>query len=301
MYNDVQLINYEDYLVYKKEFIDLNDFLLNIKDENINPIFKNTFASKTGDYSFTETDSYETAWNLCRFTMDEGFNQFMHNFNKLKYEIVYFNKLTNNYSPVGFSPSVPRYLLGIPTTMINHKLEKNDATINIYMNLAYNCYEGRKQIENRGLIVLYLVDFLEKKGFKVNLNTYELSRVQDEICFIIIPLKRYYEKINFKKLYFPIVHPSFLRRLLFRAKEKMPLKNYNWSYGYGETMKYDCVTNFLKFYEQEFNKNSVIYISTPSEMNIKGNSLVEDFKNFITIINSKYDVTEEKIKQYKYK
>ena len=62
--------------VYVGTFDSLDDFLFYVRDENVNYMFVDKMASKSSDYYFTGTNSYEEAWNLCRYGMSEGFIQF---------------------------------------------------------------------------------------------------------------------------------------------------------------------------------------------------------------------------------
>ncbi len=293
MFSHVTKIPYKDSTVYIMNFKNLDHFLEEVKDDfELNPIFENEH-SLTGDASFTGTSSYEEAWKLCRFTMNKGFEQFYKKFQSLNYKLSYHEKKIDSFSVVGYVPSVPRYLLGIPTSMHSYRTEKEEKAIHIYMNMAYSCYQNEKQIENRGLIVLNLVTYLESRGYKVDLFTYEFSACDDEKILITVPIKTALEKLNIKKAYFPLVHPSFLRRLLFRAKEKMPVKNWEWKYGYGYPMEYQEAVQFFDYYHPDFEKEKTLYISTPSEMGVKGENLDLDFDRFLETLNTNYQNREK--------
>ena len=297
MFKDVEILYYHGYDVYLKKFIDLDDFLINIKDSNINPIFS-SFSSKYETYEFTGTYSYEEAWNLCYFTMDNGFDNFSELCNQLKYEIDFYDKKVNSYSVSGYVPNVARYLLNIPTSMQNYKIDKLEKVINFYMNFSYSAFIDKNLVINRGVIIINLISYLEKLGYKINLYSFELSKKNNEVIFMIVPLKTIFERVNIKLLYFPLVHPSFLRRLLFRAEEKMPIRDIEWNYGYGQPMKYLETTKFLEYYKNDFDLDNIIYISTPDEMGINGNDINEDFNNCLNILNNKYGLFDkDKVKR----
>ena len=296
MYQDVERYRYKDNLVYVKKFQNLDQFLVEVRDNrNLNPIFQSE-QSTNGDASFTETKSYEEAWNLCRFTMNQGFDRFYQKFCSLNYKMDYQEKKVDIFNVTGYVPNVPRYLLGIPTCMRSYRVEKKDETISIYMNMAYSCYQNKEQIENRGILVLNLIEYLETQGYHVNLFTYDFGTCDNEKILMIVPLKTKDEKLNIKKTYFPLVHPSFLRRLLFRAQEKMPVQRKMWAYGYGSPVEYEEAVKFFDLYHREFDKEKIIYISTPNEMGIKGQNLEEDFDHFLETINRNYQ-NREKAKQ----
>lgn len=285
--------------VYIGSFDSLEDFLFYVRDENVNSMFANIMSSKNGSYNFTGTNSYQEAWNLCRYTMNNGFSQFLEKFDFLNYYIDTQYKIENNYSVSGFAPSIPRYLLNIPTSMYYH-VTKDIPTVNIYMNYAYSASVSKKAVEHRGIIVLNLIQHLEKSGYKVNFFGFDLShsRFYSELLFMEVPLKKEYEQLNLKTLYFPLVHPSFFRRLLFRATEKMPLTLKEWVDGYGFPSNYQESVEFLEYYKKLKHAGQVIYISSPYELGIKGDDLRKDFNEVISKLNSQcLDIGNQKIKR----
>ena len=176
--------------------------------------------------------------------------------------------------------------------MYAYKKVEATKVLNIYMQIGYNCYQTKEQIINRGILTLNLINYLESNSIKVNFLLISASIQNNEIAMIKIPLKNTYEKLNLKKCYFPIVHPSFLRRLCFRAKELMPLIDDGWARGYGRALNFKEVDDIL---EHESFNTDYIYISTPEELNIYGENLLDDLENFITSLNNDYGL-EKKLK-----
>ena len=292
MLNNVVIKNYKDFALYISEFKDLNSFLQSITDENINDIFINRFASVNESFDFTQTSSFKEAWDLCRFSWDEGFANFYNLFRKVKYIFTKDYVTERDFLPVGYLPNIPRYLKGIPTSMYTYEKVEATKMLNIYMQTDYNSYQTKEQIINRGVLTLNLINYLESNSIKVNFLLISVSIQNNEIAMIKIPLKNAYERLNLKKCYFPIVHPSFLRRLCFRAEELMPLTDEDWASGYGRTLSFKEVDDILK--QESFNTD-YIYISTPEELNIYGENLLDDLENFIDSLNSNYDL-ERKLK-----
>lgn len=280
--------------VHIAKFDNLDDFLNYVRDEKVSYLFKNHLHSISGDMEFTGTRSYKDAWNLCRYTMNEGFSDFAEKFDSLQYYIDLEERKVNNNSVYGYLPNVPRFLLNIPTSMHSYQMEKNNPTIHIYMNYGYEAMTSIDAVRNRGVIVLSLIQYLEKKGFNVNFYGFDLgyTRSHSEGLFVEIPMKKEYEKINLKLLYFPLVHPSFLRRLLFRVTEKMPLTSDEWLNGYGVPATYEESVKFIKNYRKQFDSNDIIFISTPNELKIYGNNLKDDYDRAISIINKKYNIND---------
>lgn len=286
----INKIRKDGYTIFKHEYVNLTDFLDTLLNNKINyDVFGTQLGSEYNDYSFSQTHNFNEAWDMCRFGYNEGFEEFRDEIRRIEFEYIYKFRRVNAYKPVGGSPSVPRYLLGLPNNM-HYKEKINDKKIiDIYFNIAYDCSTTTEQIINRGILTLALINHLEKTNFfGINLHFVELVQCDDEILYLDIPLKNDREKLNIKKCYFPIVHPSFLRRLCLRACEITPVQN-AWNYGYGTPMTFKDA-KFL----MDNNLDNSIYISSPREMEIRGNNLLEDLDSFINIINSKYgDVLDD--------
>ena len=72
----------------------------------------------------------------------------------------------------------------------------------------------------------------------------------------------------------------------------MPLTDYGWACGYGRAMNFKEVDEILK---QESYNTDYLYISTPEELNIYGENLLDDLENFINSLNHNYGL-ERKLK-----
>ena len=281
----INIIRKDGYTIFKHEYVNLTDFLGVLLNSNINyEIFGYKLSSEEEDFSFTNTNSFGEAWNMCRFGWNENFEKFRDEIRKIHLQYVYKFRTVNAYKPIGSSPSVPRYLLGLPCNMHYKERVRDKKNIDVYFNISYSSITSTRQIINRGVLTLALIEYLEKTNFfGVNLHFIKLVRCDNEILYLDIPLKNSKEQLNIKKCYFPIVHPSFSRRLCFRALEITLVKNNNWRYGYGVPMTFSEV-KFL----MEDNLEDSIYISSPIEMGIRGDDILEDMEAFINIINDKY-------------
>ena len=295
MYKDVKKYYENDDVIYYKQFKNLDEFLMSILSVDINPIFETSFSSVNGDSCFTGTKSYQEAWEMAHYMMDENFEKFYSQFKYLTYQFSKTSMIKNNYSVVGYNPNVPRYLKGIPTSMNSYYKEYTEELVCIYYPLAYSCFTSKEQVRNRGLLTLALIDYFEKQNIKVEFYSYEMLQEGNEKLLMVIPLKNGIEHLNVKKCYFPIVHPSFLRRLIFRAMELMPLTNEEWPYGYGRPCDYQKSIDFFQKNSRlidgrrdQMEEKKIIFISTPNELGINGQDLQADCENFIKSINSLY-------------
>ena len=104
--------------------------------------------------------------------------------------------------------------------MLN-KEEPKRKHIDIYYNSAILSRVSTDEIFNRGAITLCLVEILENMGFSVDLNIFTMSEESNQIHYAKFNLKNNSERMNIQKLYFPLCHPSFLRRLVFKLREEI--------------------------------------------------------------------------------
>lgn len=270
------------YKIYKFEYWNLDAFLKTISTFPINKrIFPNP-SSILNAYSFSMTHSFEEAWNLCKFGWDQNYQNFVNKLTHINLRFSQIEKLKREYSCVGYTPNVSKFLSGNPNNMKIDKKKLTKKAIKINMGISYSAFTNYKQVINRGICVLWLINYLENIGFNCIFQFESITVLEDEMIQIIIPLKRDDEKLNIKLSYFPLVHPSFLRRLIFRAIEIVPNCTKDWNDFYGYPYK--------KNDEEILDMKDTIYISTPMEMGIYGNDLDKDFDNFIKYIDVKYNL-----------
>ena len=151
---------------------------------------------------------------------------------------------------------------------------------------------------NRGIITLYLIHALEERGEIINFHTFDLSFEYDFAYFhketinIEINLKNPGDLfLDIEKCYFPIRSKEFLRRIMFRVQESIPVKYIDWQNGYGKLADEEQIRSFYNL------KPTDIVISNPTEMGIKGNNLYEDTLNVINKIKMNDEFNTEKIKK----
>lgn len=276
------------YKYYKKNGYDVMYYRFDYIYEFINyitttPIKEEIFSkpdSIYGDYDFCKTQNFEEALNLLKFGYHKDFDKLT----KLMIDLEKYIKLSrdrnkqfNDY--VGYVPDVKAYLEGNPLSMFN---KKNDIKkkIDVYMNISYSLSTSQNQIYNRGAIVLSLIELLESLGYNVDFHLFNMSERGRHIHYVEFLFKRENERLNPQKLYFPLCHPSFLRRLIFRLKEVTPDITYEWKYGYGSPSELKTIDKII-----DLNDNDII-IPSIDELNIFGNNIVEDANTIFNFINS---------------
>lgn len=268
------------YKVMHYDFGSITEFInyLNSHETNTDA-FRGRLASQDDDYDFCKTRSLNEAEELCKFGYHEDFDKLVELKVKLEKYIKMSKKRTQQYNYyVGFAPDVKAYLEGNPLSMLNKQNPKRKH-VDIYYNSANLAHVSTSQIFNRGAVTLSIVEILENMGFSVGLHVFTMSGCGDQIHYAKFNLKHSGERLNMKKLYFPLCHPSFFRRLVFRLKEQTPDINHSWSVEYGRTSNDNTIRKILKL------KPNDIVICRAEEMNVKGNDILEDANNMFKYID----------------
>lgn len=275
------------------EFESLSEYLDTLQEGTINRNSFSRLSSETGSFSFTETNSYEEAVELCKYGYHQDFEKLI----QLKSQLEKYIKLDqkkkqqfNNY--VGYVPDVKAYLEGNPLSMIDQIRPKRQK-VDIYLNASYASYTKKEQIYNRGAIVLSLIEILENKGYNVDFHLVEVDQEYSQVLYANWILKKENERLNLQKLYFPLCHPAWLRRLSFRLEEITPDISSAWSDGYGRPADVSLMREVIPIQEND------IVLPQPSKIGIKGQDIVEDANTFFQYVekHAKKDFAFQKIKK----
>lgn len=234
-------------------------------------------SSETGDYSFTGTHSLNEAMTMCK---NGYFSKEVENFQKL------FFKITNQIDKqlkvtrvkhdfIGGAPDVPRYLIGHPLNMLNvdnKDMGKKPKKIVLRFNTSISCGTSKDYIEKRGLAFVLLFDLLKKLGSPVELQTVEFSKYEDIYTNYEVSLMKNNDIMNISKIYFPLAHPSYLRRIMFALAEKTPeledCQGYFWGYGQPASFR-----EYIELTGEDEHKNEINIFSDDYRYNSLGGAL----------------------------
>lgn len=230
------------HITYVNEFTSLNEFVNYISNTPFNSVFEHNShkSSIKGDKQFTGTKNYNEATDLLTNGWDTMAKTLVKkiNVNKLNTSNETIKRVM--FDVVGFQASVPRYLQGIPTNMVNKKIiPAKQKVITLNKDISYNANITTEQIIEASTQTLELIKKIESQGIRVNLNLIWGSEAGTTAIACKIRLKSANERINISKLAFPLVHPSMLRRLIFRYIEVNPNVTKHFSYGYGHPLNGD--------------------------------------------------------------
>ena len=220
---------------YIREFKSLNEFEGYISKNPLNDVFKwGKLSSTNSSYKFTETHSYEEATELLKNGWNDMAKKLTKSLKVNQNQVVDAQVKKILFDVVGFQCSVPRYLQGIPTSMVNKKLVPvKQRVITLNKDISYNCGITTEQIIEASVQTLQLIKKIEAQGVRVNLNLIWGVKAGNTKEVVKVRLKSANERLNISKLAFPLVHPSMLRRLCFRYIEVAPTITKSYSFGYG--------------------------------------------------------------------
>lgn len=222
-------------------FDSVQEFTRVVETRPNNDAFSRYNQSERGSHRFTGTTNFETAQKYMKRGYKEGAKDLL----SCKSSVKILNpakKVTTFQDVCGFAPIVPNAIIGIPQSMINSRVKVKQArVINILLdvNIAYNV--DKDVLSLGGKNVYSLVKSLELRGVRVNLSAFCCQYIDSENKYAIalVKIKDSKQAINPQLIAYPITHPSFFRRHMFKWIETSPLCNYRSMTGdYGKVGRY---------------------------------------------------------------
>lgn len=223
---------------------------LNGRRNNSAMLYK--YSSSSGNPDFTGTSNYTSAIKLLRNgysdilpEIESGIDK---NINKFK-ELFINNKSKPISSVYGFAPNVPNHLMGLPDSMNDRFRDSHRVkTIDILYCPQGPWNVGRETFIKGGIAVLSAIQLIESSGISISLNCSVYSGYDGSDAVIgTVNLKEYKDRLDLKKICFPIAHPSMLRRIGFKFLETVPnLTNTAFSSGYGKSPSHEESKDIVK-------------------------------------------------------
>ena len=210
----------------KVSFNSINDLMNFIKNTPYTPEGKTWNSSvDTSEMTamFTKTNSFEEATDLLYHGWESGAKLLTTKLNARNGSPVAKNKTV--YDVAGFQCSVPRYLQGIPTNMIqNKRVAAKTKVANVVKSFAYASTVKAEIIEEESAKFLEMVQNMEQSGTRCNVFVtipLYLTSYKNSIVCIDVKIKDSTQRMNIKQMAFPLMHPSMLRRIIFNVIEKL--------------------------------------------------------------------------------
>jgi hypothetical protein len=199
--------------------------------DNLDSRERGLCASVTGDRYFTHTDSLREAINLCKYGWPEGRERVLKAMSDLSIEDSLSNLgqvIEYDFDTSGDEPDVGLFLSGEPENMIKYSVDESvmGRNVKLLVNVSQHAFVDPSIITRRGIAIVAATETASAAGFGVQLEAVEhtvSSRYNEDMSVEYrIPLAEAGSYLNIDTLTFAIVHPSFLRRLVFALNENEP-------------------------------------------------------------------------------
>ena len=206
-------------------------------------------SQKSGGYrrEFTGTSTYREAADMFEHGWTEEAEKLT---TILKSKMKFNNKTMNEIfkDVTGYQVIVPDYLMGVPNCMYNsRRVVQKQKVISLVKSISYNCNITKEQIEEESIKAFQIVNALESKGMRVNLYIAFMSEAGGKVVGAKVKIKSSNERLNVSKMAFPLVHPSMLRRLMFKFMEVNPEVTKSFVWGYGKALRSSEIARLKEF------------------------------------------------------
>lgn len=190
------------------------EFLSAIESRNITSAFEGIrLGSEVASEDFCGTKDMSEANKLMREGYDVGCEKLYKSIS------VRCNKQirSRELSVIGHTPCVPVYLSGSPLNMIRTECRSVPSkNLTLVYDLGVSSFVSTDSIISAASKVLSVVKELERNNYRVNLYTFIGTVSHNRAYSCVLKIKDAFQKLNLMMVAYPLVHPSFLRRHLFK-------------------------------------------------------------------------------------
>lgn len=171
-------------------------------------------------YGFNYFKNFEESVNSLKYGWQEGTKMIDDEISKKYNNLSNKTQIHSEYNISGFQCSVPRYLQGIPTNMINQKrVPAKQKVMTIVKHIGFLGNVSDKEILENSAKALAIVKKIESQGTKCNLDVISPVKFHDGTkCIIRIRVKSAGERLNIGKIAFAMANPDMLRRIVFALR-----------------------------------------------------------------------------------
>ena len=169
---------------------------------------------------FNYFKNFDESVNSLKYGWQEGTKMIDDEITKKYNNISNKTQIRNEYNIAGFQCSVPRYLQGIPTNMINQKrVPSKQKVMTVVKHIGFLGGVSDKEILENSAKALAIVKKIESQGTKCNLDIISpVSFDNGTKCVIRIRVKNANERLNIGKIAFAMANPDMLRRIMFALR-----------------------------------------------------------------------------------
>jgi len=268
-------------------FSSVNEFVSVISKRNSNKAFAEAGVKDSENNSeyFCGTSSFEEAQKLLKSGYKEGMKDLLNC--KTTVKVISPARKTSIFPDVtGFAPIVPNAIIGIPQSMLNRRIQQRPArVINILLNVSLSGSTSKDVLIRGGKNLYNFIKSIEATGIKVNLSIMAplYMSFNKKFACPIIKIKDSKQAINPQLISYPLLHPSFFRRHIFKWIETSEFTNFKrLTRGYGQPAGYYMARksgSVLRFLQE----NNIAFKDT-FYIDITKASYAKDIKDFKDIL-----------------
>ena len=287
----IETISENDSIIHSFEFDNLFDLANYVETAKINEKIFTRVSSAVCNPEKTDwygSNSFEEAVKLCRYGDFSDFDQFIDVSDRLEKGMPHFtqkrNIVPNSY---GHRPDIRKSIMNNPNSMLFLVRNEQCKFVRVYVNITAAIKNEKPAFINRGVTIINIINFLENIGYRVRLDFFEATHINNEYIYAIVNLKNEGQKLDIASCYFPMCSPAFLRRIIFRVIESAPVKYPGWSKGYGMPMDLKQTKRFIGA-----DDNSIV-ISEIKEMGVRGYDIFSDAERMFELIEINRFLSDE--------
>lgn len=180
-------------------------------------------SSMVGSYEFTGTYSLPYAIELAKEGWEEGRTHVTEELEQISTpELLGHTVMPEAFFAVdGEEPDVGRFLDGEPESMINYAFPETPQghLIEIVVNCSQEARVPARDIIRRGAAIVAAMQRLQTDGYSVGLTVGDSTRRGRTQIEYYVPVLSAGQYTDIDALSFALIHPSYLRRLMFAVAE----------------------------------------------------------------------------------
>lgn len=252
-----------------EHFDSLNEFIRIINSRKMNEHFAYYYGSVergqacTNGKDFTGTRDWAEADGYLRNGYPEGAKAMLDEGRGIKVDEVQQRKKFA-IDRVGSMPHVPNAIIGLPKNMVRRVNEpKRTKAVSIYYDFSANGGVSSDTLSTGGRNIYATIRYLEQRGYRVELRCIVATckdvtvkhgrgkRTMLHRCSVSVKIKDYQQAINPLMIAYPVTHPSFFRRHIFRWIETSQCTDYTeFAWCYGSSYRVWCENNGIDIAEK---------------------------------------------------
>lgn len=236
---------------------------------------REVFISNKNEKSSRKNDSWsgDSTWEETIKHIREGYYQNLEEIkNSIKndnFKMDLDNLFKFSESVCGCDVNIEKYLAGEPEDMFEFEEQKINKFVNLFIAVGANCDITAEELRQRGIKIMSIIDKLESKKIRCNLNLFSFSQSGNSIGYklTIIKAKKYKERLDMERLNYALTNPSFFRRIIFANNERHTNEEINkygyYSYdGYGRSIEFKNDNTYLT---EDIKRDNYIIFSTDKD------------------------------------